>query len=130
MQLGQNIFARLKSIDPDDPITDYKTKAPPENVSDIKSFDECVEAARQANERIISKQLERDRYIRDAEKQLFEMDDDIDNSKRKIEAHKTHIVDILRRAFPSATIDWGETASPDELEDVVFDPPPVPTEET
>lgn len=126
MSIGHSF---LRKFNPDTTLPDYETKRKTDNVSDIKTFDACVETAKIAKETIITKGLARDRYIRDAEQQLIEMDEEIDRQEKCIESQKTHIIDILRRAWPNANIDWGEPTPPDALEDHVFEAPQIPEEE-
>jgi hypothetical protein len=128
MTLGHSFIKRISSINDSSTFPDYKTTSET-SVSRLKSFDDCVKAAKDASEYIISKKLERDRYIRNADKELQAMDEDIDNKEKKIETMKTHIQDILNEAFPAAKIDWGECTPPDQLEDHVFETPPTMPEE-
>ena len=58
------------------------------------------------------------------------MDDRKDNAQRKIMTMRAHIDDILDEVAPGSYVVWNDVQSPDQLDDVVFDPPPVPTEET
>lgn len=118
----------LKSIDTDNTLPDYQTKQ--QSVQRLKSFEACAKAIKDANDVIISTRLERKNFDADVEKFRQELDERVEHAEFKIRTMQTHIEDIIKEAFPSVAIDWSGVTAPDQLEDVVFDPPPVPTEET
>ena len=121
-------LSKLASIDPDSTLPDYKTKK--DSVQRLKSFEACAKAIKDANEVIISTRLEEKNFNQEVEKYRQELAERVERAEFKIKTMQTHIEDIVKEAFPSVTIDWDGVTAPDQLEDVVFDPPPVPTEET
>ena len=128
------LFKILQSVDADSTLPDYKTKQ--QSVQRLKSFEACAKAIKEANEVIISTRLEERNFNQEVEKYRQELTERIEHAQFKIKTMQTHIEDIVKEAFPSASInpdgsvDWNGVTAPDQLEDVVFDPPPVPTEET
>ncbi len=117
----------LKTVDADSTLPDYKTKQ--QSVQRLKSFEACAKAIKDANEVIISTRVERREFDAEVEKFRQELDERVQHAEFKIRTMQTHIEDIIKEAFPSVAIDWSGVTAPDQLEDVVFEPPQIPTEE-
>ncbi len=123
MQIGQNLFRKLSSIESGATVPDYQTRQ--ESVTRLKTFEACTKAIKDANEVIISTRLERKNFDGEVEKFRQELDDRIEHSEMKIRTMQTHIEDIVREAFPSVRIDWSGVTAPEHLEDHVFELPPT-----
>ena len=112
----------------DQTITDYKTRN--DNVRRMKSFEETIKSMKDAKSVIVETEIERAQFDADVERHRQRMDDRKENAQRKIMTMRAHIDDILDEVAPGSYVVWNDVQSPDQLDDVVFDPPPVPTEET